>query len=258
MTFNYLVFIISRLVYIVLPKGKTRIFNILIRLSIKNWKYSYYNVKITNQNFKDLTYRLCLGGGYGNFYFSYLKRISEKFIFLDFGSNLGIYSLISNNNPNCNFVLAFDPLPNIKKIIHKNFKLNKVKGNFYNIGIFNKNIKKKLYTVKNHFGASSIIKSKNTNKFVHVILKNYLFLKKIISKYKKNNYIIKIDVEGAEQTIINELEKSNILKNTHSIFIEIRKPNLLSKKRNIIAKLKKNNFVLKKFIKPHDYFFEKL
>lgn len=143
MNFNYLVFIISRFFYTVLPKGRTRIFNILIRLSIKNWRYSYYNVKIINQNFTDLTYRLCLGGGYGKFYFSYLKKISKKFIFLDFGSNLGIYSLISNNNPNCKFIIAFDPLPQIKKIILKNFKLNKVKGSFYNVGIFNKNIKKK-------------------------------------------------------------------------------------------------------------------
>lgn len=119
-------------------------------------------------------------------------------------------------------------------------------------------LKKKLYITNNHSGASSIIKYKNKNKFIHVFLKNYKFLKKIISKYKKNNYVIKIDVEGAEQTIINELEKSNILKDTCSIFIEIRDPNHLSKKMHIAAKLKKNNFFLKKFIKPHDYLFEKL
>ncbi len=258
MTFNYLIFLISRFFYMVLPKGKTRIFNILIRLSINKWKYSYYNVKIFNQSFKDLTYRLCLGGGYGNFYSSYLEKISKKFIFLDFGSNLGIYSLVANNNQNCNFILAFDPLPDIKKKINENFKLNKVKGIFYNVGIYNKNIKKKFYISKNHSGASSIIKSKNTDDYIEVALKNYFFLKKIISRYKSNNYIIKIDVEGAEHIIINELEKSNILKNTQSIFIEIRNPNLSFKKKSIKAQLRKNNFTLKNFIKPHDYLFEKL
>ena len=258
MIFNYIIFLISRFFYIVFPKGKTGIFNFLIRLSIKDWKYSYYNVKIVNQNFKDLTYRLCLGGGYGDFYSLYLKKISEKFIFLDFGSNLGIYSLISNNNPNCKFILAFDPLPYIKKKIVKNFKLNKVNGIFYNIGIFDKNLKKKLFISKNHSGASSIIKSKQTSHYVSVVLKNYLFLKKIISKYKENNYVVKIDVEGAEYTVINELEKSNILKNTQSVFVEIRNPNLSVKKKKIITQLKKNKFFLKKFIKPHDYFFTKL
>ncbi|MDA7565359.1 FkbM family methyltransferase [Candidatus Pelagibacter sp.] len=258
MTFNYLIFLISRFFYILLPLGKTRIFNILIRLSIKKWKYSYYNVKIINQNFKDITYRLCLGGGYGDFYSLYLKGISKKFIFLDFGSNLGIYSLIANKNSNCNFILAFDPLLDIKKKIIKNFKLNRVKGIFYNVGIFDKNIKKKLYISENHSGASSIIKPKNIYNHIDVVLKNYLFLKKITSKYKNNIYFIKIDVEGAEHTIINELEKSNILKNTQSIFIEIRSPNLSFKKRNIKAQLNKNNFFLKKFIEPHDYLFEKL
>ena len=258
MFFNYLILIISKFFYTILPKGKTRIFNILIKLSVKNWRYSYYNVKIFNQNFNDLTYRLSLGGGYESFYYSYLKKISKKFIFLDFGSNLGIYSLISNSNPNCKYILAFDPLPEIKEIILKNFKLNKVKGNFYNIGIYNKNIKKKLYITKNHSGVSSIIKSKNTNNYILAEFKNSLFLKKITSKYKKKKFVIKIDVEGVEHNIIKELKKSNILKNTQSIFVEIRNPNILLKKSIITRQLKKSNFVLKRFIKPHDYLFEKL
>ena len=257
MNFNYIILIVSRLLCLILPKGKTRVFNILSKLSTKDWKYSRYNVKITNQNFNDLTYRLSLGAGYGFFYYQYLKKLQKNFVFLDFGSNLGIYSLISSYNINCKHIIAFDPLPNIKKIILKNFKLNKVKGKFYNFGIYNKNIKKKLYTIKNHYGISSIIKHKNKNNFINATFKNYLFLKKIESTYKKYDFIIKIDVEGAEQILINQLKKSNILKGTKSIFVEIRKPKLLLKKKNIINQLKKNNFILKKFIKPHDYLFEK-
>ena len=85
-----------------------------------------------------------------------------------------------------------------------------------------------------------------------------MFLKKIRLDNSKYNFIIKIDVEGAEQILINELKKANILKKTKSIYVEIRKPKLLLKKRIIINQLKKNNFTLKKFIKPHDYLFEKL
>ena len=258
MYFNYLIFTISKLLCLLLPRGKTRIFNILSRLSNKDWRYSSYNVKISNQSFNDLTYRLSLGGGYGFFYSQYLKNLSSKFIFLDFGSNLGIYSLISSCNLNCKYIIAFDPLPTIKKIILKNFRLNKVKGKFYNFGIYNKNVKKKLYTIKNHSGISSIIKHKNKNNFINANFKNYLFLKKIRLDNSKYNFIIKIDVEGAEQILINELKKANILKKTKSIYVEIRKPKLLLKKRIIINQLKKNNFTLKKFIKPHDYLFEKL
>ena len=102
---------------------------------------------------------------------SYIK----KFVFLDFGSNLGIYSLISSYNPNCKYVVAFDPLPNIKKIILKNFRLNKVKGKFYNFGIYSKNIQRKLYTVKNHSWITSIIKQDNKGNFINANFKNFLF-----------------------------------------------------------------------------------
>ena len=258
MYFNYIIFVISKLLWFLLPRGKTRVFNILSKLSTKDWKYSRYKVKIANQSFEDLTYRLSLGAGYGFFYSQYLSNLSEKFIFLDFGSNLGIYSLISSFNSNCKYVVAFDPLPNIKKIILKNFKLNKVKGKFYNFGIYNKNIQKKLYIVKNHSGISSIIQQNNKSNFIKAKFKNYLFLNKIMKNYYRHNFIIKIDVEGAEKILINELKKSNILKNTKSIFVEIRKPKLLFKKKAIINQLKKNNFFLKKFIQPHDYLFEKL
>jgi FkbM family methyltransferase len=258
MIYNYIIFNLSRFLYIFLPKGKTRFFNILIRLSKNNWRYSYYGVKIVNQKITDLTYRLSLGGGYGNFYFSYLNKFKKKFVFLDIGSNLGIYSLISNNNSNCKYILAFDPLPNIKEIIMKNFRLNKVKGKFYNVGIYKRNIKKKIYIFKDHSGKSSIINSKGTNVYIFAKFRNYLFLKKIIKNVKKEKFVIKIDVEGVEENVIKELIKSNILKNTYSIFVEIQNLNLKKKKTKIIKLLKKNKFVLKEFIKPHDYLFEKL
>ena len=258
MIYNYIIFIVSKFLYIFLPKGKTRLFNTLIRLSKNNWRYSYYGVKVVDQKFNDLTYKLSLGGGYGNYYYSYLNKFKKKFIFLDIGSNLGIYSLISNNNSNCKYVLAFDPLPNIREIITKNFILNKVRGKFYNVGIYKKNIKKKLYIFKDHTGASSIINLEDTNNYIQAEFRNYLFLKKIIRNIKKKRFVVKIDVEGVEEGVIRELIKSNILKNTHSIFVEIQKHNLKKKKANLFKLLKKNKFVLKEFIQPHDYLFEKL
>ena len=67
MIYNYIIFIVSKFLYIFLPKGKTRLFNTLIRLSKNNWRYSYYGVKVVDQKFNDLTYKLSLGGGYGNY-----------------------------------------------------------------------------------------------------------------------------------------------------------------------------------------------
>ena len=176
MIYNYIIFKLSRFLCIFLPKGKTRFYNILIRLSKNNWRYSYYGVKIVNQKITDLTYRLSNGGGYGNYYFSYLNKFKKKFVFLDIGSNLGIYSLISNNNPNCKkYILAFDPLPNIKEFIMKNFRLNKVKHKIEILQYWDlqKKHKKKIYIFKDHSGKSSIIKSKATNDYIFAKFRNY-------------------------------------------------------------------------------------
>ena len=238
MKFNYLILLISKFFYNFFPLGKTRIFNLIIKLSIKNWKYSYYNVKITNQNFNDLTYRLSLGGGYGKYYSNYLKKISHKFIFLDIGSNLGIFSLISNSNKNCKYIYAFDPLPKIKKVILENFRLNNVRGKFFNIGIYKKNIKKKLYISKKDSGSSSLIKGIKPQDYIKVQLKNSTFFKKKISNLEKKKIIIKIDAEGVEYDIIEELKKTNILDNTFSIFLEIKAPNVEFKKKKFYLYLK--------------------
>ena len=76
----------------IFAKGKTRFYNILIRLSKNNWRYSYYGVKIVNQKITDLTYRLESWWWLWKLLFSYLNKFKKKFVFLDIGSNLGIYS----------------------------------------------------------------------------------------------------------------------------------------------------------------------
>ena len=94
---------------------------------------------------------------------------------------------------------------------------------------FTKKTKKNLYIFKDHSGKSSIINSKATNDYIFAKFRNYLFLKKIIKNIKKEKFVIKIDVEGVEENVIKELIKSNILKNTYSIFVEIQNQNLKKK-----------------------------
>lgn len=65
-----------------------------------------------------------------------------------------------------------------------------------------------------------------------------LYFKKKPQNIKKK-IVIKIDVEGVEHNVIKELKKSNILKNTQSIFVEIRNPNISLKKSIIKRQLKK-------------------
>ena len=59
MIYNYIIFKLSRFLCIFLPKGKTRFYNILIRLS-KIIEILILWCKIVNQKITDLTYRLKL------------------------------------------------------------------------------------------------------------------------------------------------------------------------------------------------------
>ena len=83
---------------------KFRIRGKILRIKLKfyelvNKKYvkSTYGVFL-KANYRDVTFRLCILGCYGNFYCNRLKNIDEEFIFLDIGANQGIYSLIASQN----------------------------------------------------------------------------------------------------------------------------------------------------------------
>ena len=64
--YNYVIFIISRHISnLFSQKKKVGVFNLLINLSIGNFKYSKYGVKLVNRDIKENTYRFCLGAAYG-------------------------------------------------------------------------------------------------------------------------------------------------------------------------------------------------
>lgn len=256
--YNYVIFIISRHISNLFSQKKVGVFNLLINLSIGNFKYSKYGVKLVNRDIKENTYRFCLGAAYGESYSKYLKLISDRFIFLDIGSNIGLYSCIASQNENCQYTYSFEPISFLSSIIKKNYKINSVKGKVLNFGINKNNNFCKVYYNPNHTGMSSVLRHKNIYykrvlkcRFVDRNSLNRVFNKKF------TNYIVKIDVEGLEKIVINELLNSNISKLISSIFVEI------DSKKNfyIINKmLKKKNFKIIKNFKTNltkDYLFIK-
>ena len=72
-------------------------------------------------------------------------------------------------------------------------------------------------------------------------------MNKILYDRKVNNYLIKIDVEGAEKIVLKELMKTNIFKFVSSTFIEI---NNQKDFKNINKMLAVKNFKLIKNLKP--------
>ncbi len=254
--YNYIIYVISLLLTKLFIYKKVRIYNLFIKLSFGNFKYSIYGVKLSNQNKNDNTYMYCMGGAYGNDYSDYLKFYKSNFIFLDIGSNIGLYSCIASKNKNCKYIYSFEPIKKLCNEIYKNFKLNDVRGKVLKFGISKKNGLHNIYFKPEHTGMSSLIKKKNKgfSKILKCRFINSKGLNKIISK-KTCDYLVKIDVEGLEKIVLKELLKTKFFKLINSLLIEINDFRDIEKISKI---LKKKNFYLFKDFKSNltnDYLF---
>jgi FkbM family methyltransferase len=219
--YNFLLHIIIKHFVDLINYKKTFIYNFVIKnLSLGNFCFSYYAVKLNNVDFKDITFRFACGGAYGNYLNLLIKEYKKEFFFLDIGANIGIFSLIAKNNKNCKKIIAIEP----SKLIYRKLKKNLPSKNcaLYNVAITNFNGFADLSINKNHSGVSKLInkKDKKNIKSQKVITKNYKFFDIIDEKFNPHNLIVKIDVEGHQLDVIKEIKKSKIYKNISVLYIE--------------------------------------
>tara|TARA_B110000503_G_C7009088_1_gene354843 strand:- start:65 stop:832 length:768 start_codon:yes stop_codon:yes gene_type:complete len=194
-----------------------RVFLIIKPKTVK----SAYGVWL-NSNWGDATFNLCLTGTYGYFFSNFLEKIKYKCDFIDIGANQGLYSLIAGNNRNFINIYAIEPVNPTFRLLKKNIKLNNCKNiKLIESAISSKNGYKNIFLEKNHSGASTL-NPKHTNAYndnLKIKTINYLRLNRLIKGERK--LIIKIDVEGHEKIVINQLIKSNFFKRIDHIFLEV-------------------------------------
>jgi FkbM family methyltransferase len=219
---------------------------------------SAYGVKLYSK-WGDATFNLCLNGTYGYFFYNFLNNIEKPSSFVDIGANQGIYTLIASKNRNIKKIYSFEPVPENFKSLKKNIKLNSFdKITTIKAAISSQNKNRYISFNKFHTGTSSLdLKKNNTNKLIKIKTINFKYLKKLI----KHNYnlIIKIDVEGHELVVLEQIVKSNLIIKVDYIFIEINfKRNNLIKIRRILKKFKFIEIYKSKIINNHsDFLFEK-
>ena len=219
--FNFLLHKIIKYIVDATVYKKTFLYNFLIKnLSLGNFCYSYYSVMLKNVDFRDVTFRFACGGAYGNYLNSLIKKYEKDFFFLDIGANIGIFSLIAENNEFCKKIIAIEPSKSIYKKLKKN--LSSKRCALYNLAISNSNGVADLSINTNHSGVSKLIskKDKKIYKSQKVITKNYKFFDMIYKKLKPYNLIVKIDVEGHQLTVIKEIKKSKIYNSISIMYIE--------------------------------------
>lgn len=182
---------------------------------------SRYGVKLYS-DFYDVTFQLYFLASYGFFYSEFLKNYPSKFIFLDVGANKGLFTILAAKNLSCKKVISFEPVPLTYEFLKKNTVLNNIfnKCELHNLAISNSCGEKKITFDRNHSGLASLAFKNDNEDFLKIRTVNKVLLDDLISS-KNKNYILKIDVEGFEYTVINELFKCKFSEAITNIFYEI-------------------------------------
>ncbi len=204
-----------------------------LRLFGVNKVRSKYDVKLY-ADYDDATFRFYYFAIYGFFYSDYLSSYDSKFTFIDIGANKGLYTVLAAKNANCEKILSFEPIPSTFEYLKKNSALNDIahKCDLHNLAISDKSEDIEIPFNSNHSGTASLATQNqlNVSETVKIRTVNYETLEAMFSS-KAQNYVLKVDVEGFELTVLAEIFKCDFSKSISSIFYEVdekwENPNLL-------------------------------
>jgi len=176
------------------------------------------------ENWKDVTFRFCIRGSYGVVFSDYLKNYTKPFCFIDIGANQGLYSLIAGSNKNCLKVLAFEPVPAIAAILAENIKINGLnkKSEVHVKAISDKNDTHRVHFDLDHSGITNIdqeISENQSSNIVDIEIVDATYLNKL-NIPEGIDIVVKLDVEGHERVVIEQLVQTNFLHNVGTIYYE--------------------------------------
>ena len=182
-----------------------------------------YDVKCFS-DFDDATFKFYFLANYGFFYSDFLKHYSSNFVFIDVGANKGLYSVIAAKNLNCEKVISFEPIPSTYDYLTKNCSLNNIisKCELHNLAIGDACEERDISFNKLHSGTASLaMRDENEHSSVVTIRTVDKTTLNDLLAYKNKNYILKIDVEGFELTVLQELFKCDFAEAITNIFYEV-------------------------------------
>lgn len=174
-------------------------------------------------NWEDFTFNLIFYGKKENILSNFIASINHEFLFLDIGAHQGFYSLLAANKLKCLKVIAFEPVSDTFSLLKKNISANKFQNKVVPIkaAISSENGFSEINLKKGHSGAASLRKKSGKDyQKENIKLINIAEVDNLVPS-NSCKIIVKIDVEGYENVVIDELLKSKNLHNISAIFYEI-------------------------------------
>jgi len=194
--------------YIKLIKLSKRKINSDFQIKIFSWKIVGYNAKSLLFLFEEIF----VNSSYG------IKIKNDKPIIFDCGANVGMSVLFFKQLFPNSIIYAFEPNPISFKFLENNISNNNLSDVFiYNLALHSEIGEIKMFYEESIYGSllTSTISQRGGDQFFYAKCDK-------LSNYMKDLSIdlVKIDVEGGEKFIIQDLQEENVLKNSKNYFVE--------------------------------------
>lgn len=165
------------------------------------------------------------------------NHLTTDSVFIDVGAGIGDYSLIASSKIKHGKIFAFEPHPSPRAVFSQNIALNSIR----NIILSSDVVSHKTGKVRFHFQQTSELSGISK----HGQLTNARTIDSLITEYKLNKiHMLKIDVEGAELSVLQGAKEAMKNNRIQRMVVEIRTSDLESSMTThpVLQLLSKNNF----------------
>lgn len=175
-------------------------------------------------NWNDRTYAYCHYGTYGRYLADLIHSIDRPFAFLDIGANQGLFSLVAGQNPHCQKIVALEPVPQTHARLTRNLALNGLKARAVALkfGLSDTNAVCTIAMRRAHSGAATLEGHLNPDAANVRLQQVWLRSVEALDAHLPAGLpiFVKIDVEGHEITVIEQLLGSRHADRIIGIFYE--------------------------------------
>lgn len=202
--------------------GSTKLEAAVLKASRVPRVRSRYGVTMTS-NWSDITFNMCYFAHYGRMLAELLRDEARPFVFLDIGANQGLYSLLAGKNRRCRAAIAFEPVPTTFALLEANIAAN---GLGKVVTAVNRAVAAEAgsATIRidpSHSGGASMATTNavdGAHVTIHMIDRDGL---DALIPDGDEVILVKIDVEGFEPIVVDQLVRSRNAARIASIFYEI-------------------------------------